>query len=403
MNLTLTWWLSLPLLLSVFYGYTQSRSKSILILSTGRNGTHWFATALVAAALTTGWSAVGFPLPIFFILAYVCQATRLLTTWPAPMKNWFLLNLSHAAALATHLILIGTAALIQRTTMYELLSSSFWRTISISTVLLIAIIQDLVFLLWPNFSAALTAQAESEEAKPFMAFLWFCAGYLLIDSTLCIVELEPLYPPLFLVGSSGVVLFTLIRFLFHIHALIKNNHLKQEHDHLSSQLEAAEESAGQLRLMADRDVLTGAYSRRYALLYMEDLLRTNLPFALVYMDLDGLKKINDSYGHDAGDVYLISFVKHMNSRLRDQDLLARLGGDEFLILLPGCTAEDATQRVQEIRGDLERSRQSEAGFRFSYGVTAYSDGTPDGEQLIRQADQAMYRDKDQRRREEGRL
>lgn len=403
MKLDGSWWLLLPLLLSVFYGYTQSRTKGILHSSAGQGRASWPVTTLAVAGLMLGWAEIGFPLPFFYILVYLLQALHLLNSRPASVKSWFLLNLNYANSLALHLILIGVAALLQKTTMHALLDSSFWRTISVSVVLLVVVIQDLCFLLLPNLASALLTEAESQEAGPFMAFLWFCAGYLLIDSTLCVFELEPVYPPLFLISSSVVVIFTLIRFLLHIHTLIKNNHLEKEHDMLSSQLEATEVSAGYLQQMVERDVLTGAYSRRYALERMDTLLQAESPFSLVFLDLDALKKINDTQGHDAGDAYLISFVETLEGRLRDCDLLARVGGDEFIVLMPGCAAEAATQRIQEIRSALEQVRQGEATFRFSYGVTACPDGIRDGERLIHEADQAMYRDKAQRHREEGRL
>lgn len=403
MNWELSWWLLLPVILSFIYGYTESRAKSAIKLPAFQVWRSWLLTALVVAALTVIWSAVGYPLPILYVLTYLCQAIRLLSGQTVRMKNWFVLNLSYANTLTLHLIIIGAAALAQGVAMRTVLEDSFWRTASVSAVLMINIVEDLCFLRWPNFSAMLTAEAESEEAGPFMAFLWFCAGYLLIDSTLCVFEAEHLYPPLFLIGSSAVVMFTLIRFLLHINALMKNNHLKEEHDRLEARLEAAEESAHTLRQLAQRDVLTGVFSRRYAMERIEALMEAETLFSLVFLDLDGLKRVNDIQGHDAGDSYLIHFAMALEARLWESDLLARVGGDEFIVLMPGCDADTAALRIREIRSALEQEYKGQTAFRFSYGVTALPKSEKDAELLIREADSAMYKDKMRRHQEEGRL
>lgn len=399
----LSWWLLLPLLLSISYGYTESRIMSNIRLSVGRPCLTWLIISLASALLTLAWSIIGFPLPVLYILVYLLQAVRLLAGRPVGLKNWFMLNLYYANSLSLHLILIGTAALIRKTAMSTLLELPFWRLLSVSAVLAISLLQDLCFLSWPRFSALLSAEAESEEAKPFMAFLGFCAGYLLVDSTLCVFPLEPLYPPLFLIGSSLVVMFTLIRFLLHIHALIQSNHLKEEHDRLESRLVASEESNLTLRQLADRDALTGVYSRRYAMARINALVADGTPFSLVFLDLDQLKKVNDTMGHDAGDTYLIQFAKALGDRLREHDLLARVGGDEFIVLIPDCPLAAAESRIGEIRHLLETPCQGGCCFPFSYGVTAPAGHQADGEILIREADQAMYLDKLRRRQEGGRL
>lgn len=395
-----SWWLLLPGALSVLYGYTESRAKAAIKLPALRVWSSCFVTSLVTASLTVVWAAGGYPLPLLYLLVYLCQSVRLLVGHPVQMKNWFILNISYANTLALHLITIGIAALIRNATMNALLEDPFWRTMSVSAVLLISIVEDISFLRWPNFSALLTAEAESEEARPFMAFLWFCAVYLLVDSTLCVFELEPLYPPLFLIGSSAVVIFTLIRFLLHINALIRNNHLKDEHDRLTSILVASEERTDTLQQLTDRDALTGAFSRRYAMERIDAMIEADSPFSLIFLDLDGLKKINDLEGHGVADVYLIQFSRTLEGRLRDEDMLARVGGDEFIVLIPGCDAQTADGRFRRIRNELEQERQGEPTFRFSYGVTAFPQGKKDAELLIREADLAMYQDKTQRHRGE---
>lgn len=389
-------YLLIPIILSILYGCTQYRSV------TAMGGTALWArinlilTALSGFTLVFSWAVWGYPLPVFYILAYLFWAARLAGRTP-DHRSWFVLNLSYTNTMSLHLALIGAGALFTGNSMHTFLADGFWRTMSAVAVLAANIVEDLLFQRRPALPATLAAEAGSIEARPFMAFLWFSTGYLLVDSFLCVVELEPFYPPLFLVGSIAVLMYFVIRFLLHINAIIRDEHLKEEHDRLSLRLEAAQENAGMLKRLVDRDALTGAFSRRHILGHMTGLIECGEPFSLAFLDLDGLKQLNDNEGHDAGDHYLIGFTHAVEAHLRENDLLARVGGDEFLVLMPSCDAAAAAQRIEEIRSLLETQRQGGTIFRFSFGIAASSPGDGhDAQALLQNADRAMYQDKKQR-------
>lgn len=363
----------------------------------------WCITCLLAIILVSAWVAFGFPLPLFDIVIYLLYAVNIFVKPSQRTRDWFMLNLSYANLLALHFIIVGVGALVQRTSMYVFLSTPFGRNMSVSILLVVCILEDLCFLLSHKLSSMLIADADSKEAQPFMAFLWFCVGYMLIDSLLCSFELEPVYPSLFLIGSSIAVMFTLIRFLLHINTLVKNHHWKTEHDRLSSMLETAEETVDTLRQLAQKDILTGVYSRLYAMERIDALIAGKAPFALVFIDLDALKQINDSQGHDAGDAYLIGFVGVLQKCLRECDMLARVGGDEFIVLMPDCSIAAAEKRFETIRNSLEIESPNNNAFRFSYGISAFSQDITDAKALLGAADSAMYRDKVRRHAQGGRI
>jgi diguanylate cyclase len=146
------------------------------------------------------------------------------------------------------------------------------------------------------------------------------------------------------------------------------------------------------RRQAVTDELTGLPNRRA--LY-ERLRRGTAdgPLALLLIDLDGFKEVNDSLGHNAGDLLLRKIGPRLRDALRDEDLLARLGGDEFGFLLDGADVSAAVAVASRIRSALERPVDVEGLALMvdaSVGVAAYPDHGSDADALMQHADVAMY-------------
>ena len=117
-------------------------------------------------------------------------------------------------------------------------------------------------------------------------------------------------------------------------------------------------------------------------------------FALLFIDLDRFKVINDSLGHMVGDEFLITVARRLETCLRDGDTIARLGGDEFTILLDGIKdygdAQRVAERVQEVLGEPFHLAGHELFFTASVGIKYSGDGDEQPEDLLRDADTAMY-------------
>ncbi|WP_430885304.1 sensor domain-containing diguanylate cyclase [Fusibacter sp. JL216-2] len=147
------------------------------------------------------------------------------------------------------------------------------------------------------------------------------------------------------------------------------------------------------------DALTGLFNRRYAnelLQYNIDLIsRQNGNLSLVYIDLNNLKFVNDTYGHEMGDLMIKSAAKAMMKSVRKTDVIGRMGGDEFMIVLPDCTIS----KLQEIMGRIER-RFEEVGraelgqsWSMSWGFSQWTKEDDTVTDLVDRADNAMYRHK----------
>jgi two-component system cell cycle response regulator len=157
----------------------------------------------------------------------------------------------------------------------------------------------------------------------------------------------------------------------------------------------------QLRQLAIIDELTGIHNRRGFTTLAEHQLklaaRRGTPAAMVFIDLDGMKAINDTYGHAEGDRALIDAAQLLRTKLRDSDVVARLGGDEFAALLFDCdppTAEVVVERLQASVRDHNARSSRPYSLSLSIGVAELvpgADATVD--ELIDRADRAMYEHK----------
>jgi diguanylate cyclase (GGDEF)-like protein len=153
-----------------------------------------------------------------------------------------------------------------------------------------------------------------------------------------------------------------------------------------------------IRHMAHHDALTGLPNRSLLEDRLERALRAaerdQVQLALLFVDLDRFKTINDSLGHHAGDRLLRQVSERLLQVVRSSDTVARLGGDEFVVLLPRLLqAQDAQQVADKIREDMQRPFEvdgHELRITPSIGVATYPDGGLDVDTLLRHADSAMY-------------
>ncbi len=161
----------------------------------------------------------------------------------------------------------------------------------------------------------------------------------------------------------------------------------------------------QVRHLAASDALTGLANYRRFLdvlnAEMERSGRTRRPFAVVFLDLDGLKKINDTLGHAVGSRAIVRMGETLRSLCRTVDTAARYGGDEFALILPETTAEAASRVVQRINARLAEDTESPR-LTASIGVAVYPQHGNNLEKLLATADKVLYAVKRQQRRKNGR-
>jgi len=163
---------------------------------------------------------------------------------------------------------------------------------------------------------------------------------------------------------------------------------------------AAERSAVEQRLrhIADHDALTRLFNRRRFEQELDRHIthgrRYGMDGALLVMDLDRFKQVNDGHGHRAGDRVLAEVARVLRERLRDSDILARFGGDEFAVLMPHGGAHEAAELANLMVNAVRREVSTPAGpLDASVGYALFGDSTSSSDEVLSRADDAMYADK----------
>jgi len=156
----------------------------------------------------------------------------------------------------------------------------------------------------------------------------------------------------------------------------------------------------QLKETASKDALTDIFNRRYfmelGLLHLERVLRTGGHSFIIIFDLDHFKRVNDTYGHQAGDEVLREIAKRVKKAVRPYDVFGRYGGEEFIILMSDIDKADVLKAMERIRQDVckepVRFEGKEIPVSASFGI-AFAAPQNDMEAAIKYADEALYKAK----------
>ena len=203
------------------------------------------------------------------------------------------------------------------------------------------------------------------------------------------------WPMLLLVALSlsayGTVFFSFKRFL----AMYD---LENENMKIQGETEVLQKVATELEIYANNDTLTGLPNRRIFFTKLETIVskaKTNaIKCALLYIDLDSFKMINDTYGHEVGDGVLVTVGRRLLNCVRETDFVARLAGDEFAIIMQdigsSSNAKQFAVRVQAVLQEPMTIDTITCSINASIGISIYPEAEDNGEALLRNADAAMY-------------
>ena len=187
---------------------------------------------------------------------------------------------------------------------------------------------------------------------------------------------------------------------------LQREHLQLLADKLYQKVAELEKANENLRNFSLSDCLTGLNNRRGFMILATNLLkfarRANYSSCLLYIDLDSLKHINNTFGHAAGDLAITQFARILTDTFRESDIIGRLGGDEFVILIIDASESDLATMEARLHSNVDAHNlqtDGEHALAFSLGsIRVDSNSTITMEALMSQADEAMYKHKQSRRR-----
>ncbi len=194
-------------------------------------------------------------------------------------------------------------------------------------------------------------------------------------------------------GVRALVGFVLV---FSVYIIYQQVQIGRMRDQIATQVDClakVETLASEVYKLAALDQLTGLYNRRSGEQRMSQEIsraqRHSRPLTVLLIDLDGLKKINDTHGHAAGDSVIKGFADRLQRAIRGSDLAVRLGGDEFMAILPECRSEEVHRVLDRVRGLEIQVEGAKLRPTFSCGWTDYQNGETQQE-FIERADKALY-------------
>lgn len=174
--------------------------------------------------------------------------------------------------------------------------------------------------------------------------------------------------------------------------------LRQSRQDLAQRLSQVESLQERLREQAQRDPLTGLYNRRFLDAFMERELaqsrRESRNFALLVIDIDHFKRINDSFGHLAGDQVIRDTARLIEASARSSDTVARFGGEEFVVVMSMATTQGARERAERLRQSFESEPSHFEGLTIAHtlsiGVAEFPRDGGTQDELVSRADAALY-------------
>lgn len=154
-----------------------------------------------------------------------------------------------------------------------------------------------------------------------------------------------------------------------------------------------EEEQKKIEYISFHDYLTGFYNRRYFEENINKIIDKYFPFVLIMADVNGLKLVNDAFGHNIGDKLLTACSNTISSNLKDNDFAIRWGGDEFLIVLGKSSDKEAIKFINKIKGQCSKTKIETVDLSISLGYRVYRDKSRNIEQAITKAEEMMYSNK----------
>jgi diguanylate cyclase (GGDEF)-like protein len=231
-------------------------------------------------------------------------------------------------------------------------------------------------------------------------------AYFIIAKPLYSIDMEDIYNTRYnLIQSLVAIVVFVLLFLYIIYTINYKKFIQQQNKLLECSVEEKNEElerqSKEMKYLAHHDLLTALPNKNLFRDRLQQAIkhakREHESIAILFLDLDRFKEINDTYGHDIGDTLLQQVAQRLFSCVRSEDTVARIGGDEFTVLLPNTNQVSVVKVIEKIFNEIKKPfsiSNVELHTTFSVGISIYKQDGETPEILLRNADTAMYKVKD---------
>lgn len=230
---------------------------------------------------------------------------------------------------------------------------------------------------------------DRQRFRQFCIFLLFAVVYYMFDSIIISFDLRYWQITLFMLVSALLINIQIVLFGFYSNQISKISHYETEYLRLEEERAQQVQREFQLKKLAYKDTLTGAYNRRYIKEMLNSMMQEGKKITVAYIDINGLKKVNDTMGHGWGDKYLQTAADCINHHLHQVDVLARIGGDEFVVV-SGESDENQMSRAMVLANEELSQLIHEFDASFSFGVVQSNGNETDPDEIMEKSDKKMY-------------
>lgn len=336
------------------------------------------------------WFAVSMPLLLIglFLLLF-------LNVVPYPSRRLLINNFTMIIYLIyTSLLMtvIGSAGLLG-IDMGSMIQDTMLRGIVMNTTFLIFNVICILLLYYhPEF--LWRENYDKSKVLIYTRFLFICAVYHILDAVIMTLYMASRLNYLLLVSGDILILFLMFNFLNYNYVFTKSEEMRREYEESESLMAQQYFEKESLKKLSGFDSLTNAYNRREICSIIAESIESGQDITCVFIDLDGLKRTNDTYGHTFGDLMLKRFADTCVEVMLGNGYLARIGGDEFLLVFLNEETSAIETCVKNLQLKLLEPADSKDKISFSYGIS-HNEKSVDS--YITEADHRMYADKNRKR------
>lgn len=351
---------------------------------------------IICAALRVIWlymsALLGVPMPVMLIGLFILLFLNVIPyrNRSLLMKNFnMIIYLIYVSLL---MLVIGVAGLIginvehmvQNTTMRVVVMNV---TFIIFNIICFRLLRAHPEFLWKE-------DYDRFKVATYTRFLFICILYHILDAVILTVYSTSRLNYLLLLSGDILILFLMFNFMNYNYVFAKSEEMKKEYEEDEIMMAQQYFEKETLKKISEYDALTNTFNRREISSIMLEKIQKGHRLVCVFIDLDGLKRMNDKYGHTYGDLMLKRFADACTEILQEKGYLARIGGDEFLLIFLDQEITFVENCVRDLQLKLLEPLNDKEKIYFSYGIS-YDENSVDDYIVL--ADQRMYEDKGRKR------